>query len=133
MFQCPKCNEVIGDRLPNCPFCNYEITLADVRKARSQEEDLHKEATEKMKAMWKRRRAGMVLLFFVWFAGTILLAACFMESLAFTGAIILPLLVGFAITKITGAGRCPYCDRLIYQRGAFLFTHNCPLCGGTLR
>lgn len=137
MFQCPKCNEVIGDKIANCPFCHYEIKLADVRRARQQEEEFIEEATNKMIASWKRRKIGVLFLYLGWLVSTIALEAvfywCGLELEGVVLSLILPIFGMIYISKKTGAGRCPYCERIIYQRGTFWIDKHCPKCGGKLK
>jgi len=137
MFHCPKCNEVIGERMATCPFCKYEITASDVKKAREKEETELAVANDAMVAEWKKRSTRAILLYVV-FASLVtgLMVLFFAWDLALEAAtlsIVLGALITWGIAYKIKAGYCPYCDRNIIRRGQFLISVNCPRCGGKLK
>ena len=42
MINCPKCNELIGDKITKCAFCKHELTTDELRKALDENENFHR-------------------------------------------------------------------------------------------
>lgn len=135
MINCPKCNELIGDNVAECPFCKCTISEEARKEAILNNERLHERAvSNSMLEYGKRTKIAIIvsiIMLLVAILGMILIAT---YDLSVVYGIILFAIVfmfyGFSVYKFH-IGLCPYCESFM-GRGPLFRTH-CPRCGGRLR
>lgn len=135
MINCPKCNELIGDRMAVCPFCKTEITDEYRRIVREQNEELHEEAVLDAMAEYSRRlkRQVVVGIITILLIVLVLCAMVLFELGAFFGYAMCGLVLIFycIVVYIFRIGYCPHCEK--YMGGRNVYKEYCPKCGGRLK
>jgi len=138
MFHCPKCSEVIGETVTSCPFCKYEIKMADLRKYQAELDAIWEKANVDAKKQWKHSLVIFILIeiaFFFEFVGLVVLFYYLgVEELTACGlALAAAVALTFFLAVKTKSCHCPHCGRNIHLGGSMYFAKSCPKCGGILR
>ena len=134
MIKCPKCNELIGDNVAECPFCKTIISAEERQKAIEENEALHQEAVEAMiKEYYKRTRNGFIVAAVMFLLAVIGMTVIYSLQLDLFWVVLLFVFIaaiyGISVFKLR-IGLCPYCESFM-GRGILFRTH-CPRCGGRL-
>lgn len=135
MINCPKCNELIGDSVTECPICKSLISEEARKEAVRNNERLHEDAIANSMSEYAKRTKNEIIvaivMLLVAIIGMIFIAA---YDLSIVYGVILFVIVllfyGFSVYKYR-IGLCPYCESFM-GRGMLFRTH-CPRCGGRLR
>lgn len=135
MINCPKCNELIGDSVTECPICKSPISEEARKEAVRNNERLHEDAIANSMSEYAKRTKNEIIvaivMLLVAIIGMIFIAA---YDLSIVYGVILFVIVllfyGFSVYKYR-IGLCPYCESFM-GRGMLFRTH-CPRCGGRLR
>lgn len=135
MIKCPKCNELIGDTVVDCPICKTHLTEEYRQKAYEQNARIHEEAiTNAMKEYAKRTKYEMIIAVIMVLLAVIGLSMIAVFDLNVVYGIVLFVVVlliyGVGVWRFR-IGLCPYCESVM-GRGFFFRTH-CSRCGGKLR
>ena len=134
MINCPKCNELIGEKHVICPICRYEFPVEDIiniKKMMSDRENkiyYHKKEIREEAA--KKRVRYLAAMFIALFLPIIIGFVLYMitknirfieifSSLGLAAEVIVVI-----IGQIKGVYRCPFCDRTL-MRYYGPYCHNC--------
>ena len=129
--KCPKCQELIKDDAKTCPYCKYEITADDLRKAiREEEEEKREYENEKMEEVRHRRLVRIIVgMCFVIALPIIVLIGSKLDSKIAAYLLIGAWGVGLLSFELcTKYSKCPYCNTYLRYYGEV-----CQHCGGRLR
>ena len=134
MIKCPKCNELIGDNVTECPFCKTNISEEERNRATEENERVHREAVEaSIKEYYRRTRNGIivaVIMVLLAVIGVTLIYSLELEVFwIFALFLAIALIYTVSVLKLR-IGLCPYCESFM-GRG-ILFRSHCPRCGGKL-
>ena len=134
MIRCPKCDESIGEKLTECPFCKTTITEEERNKAIQENETARQEAVEaSIKEYHKRTVNEIIVAVIMVMLAVIGMILIYTLELDRFWIVILFLLIaaiyGISVLKLR-IGLCPYCESFM-GRG-ILFRSHCPRCGGRL-
>ncbi len=114
MINCPKCNEVIGDDVRECPFCRHEITEEKRKNIAEEKELANWEATRAAMEEYSRRIRNGLIASAIWvvttFAVIMLAIFCHLETFWFVLIFVLVGAAYFVSMHKLHFGQCPYCE-----------------------
>ena len=135
---CPKCRESIGETLQVCPLCNYQFTAEETERFKREKEESENSEARHLEEL-RSKRAKMRVIFSIVMMSFYLLPYMMGSVLAsMTG--IFNIFIAFAVAGmvigtlvmitgiISGAFRCPFCDRILFMN----YGKHCHHCGKQL-
>jgi len=136
MTRCRKCNELIGDSAPRCPYCKTEISANDRTKGIWKDEQIYQSSVAKAMEEYKRRvKLEMIvgaIVLLIGLIGGIVIISFDLNYAICSLAIIIAIFIIYVICVLKlRIGLCPYCESYL-GRGRLLRTH-CKRCGGRLQ
>ena len=135
---CPKCKESIGDDIKDCPFCQYHFTQEDFenlkREKQELEEGIARQIEEKRAARAKKRLIYSIVMMCAYILPYVIGASLVSLTKDLTIFIVVAFVgvaAGTAVLAagcISGAYRCPYCERILFRN----YGKHCVHCGKQL-
>lgn len=147
MRNCKQCNELIGDEVTQCPFCNYEYTndeMQEIHRAKAREEQqIAANQSEEINHFINKfnKTAIIIILFYVCLLVTPLIMFLTKEIILvwYIWGTCMLLFFAFSIFLSIRNSRCPACgcfcsititNYLSFSKSSSL---HCSMCGETFK